>query len=174
MAQATANLDPLHDVKLKVYDLFKAGLHYKQIAQELNLIPGTVKTWTRRAGLVTPRSESIASKAKPDQPSHNSQVKNNLGKALVKVSGQLDKLKAPVGAKAIALQAKTIQSVAEPAAIVFGWGQGQGSTTLLSIQSYTTGQIQDQDQVLDVDSEPIPDQLDSKSSTSEPGPEPKP
>ena len=154
----------LADLKAKVLELYAQGVHYKEIAQKLVLKPTTVRTWALRAGLVKPRPDSNS--VKPDAPNHNSQVRNNLGKALVRASDKLEKLAEPKSPKAIKLHAELVKSLAEPASMVFGWSQSS-TTTLLSITSYTdVDQLPAQD-VIDVTPTALP-------STPQALPEPTP
>lgn len=186
MAQTASFPDPLADLKAKVTELLKAGLPYAQIAQDTGCNMNTLRSWAKRTGLQPIKPVAPQAKPKPDQTAGLSQiVRGRLGKELVKATNQIEKLVEPKSAKDMALRAKLVKDIAEPASLVFGWGEGKTITNLLSIQSYTTGQIQDQDEVqgqlepgpaIDVDSEPIPvpDQLDSKSNVSGTEPEPKP
>lgn len=142
--------------RLKVIELYQQGVHYTKIAAQTGVKTKTVHTWITRAGLVKNRQSSAEDKPIPN---HNAKVKDNLGRALVKATSKLDSLRAPKSLKAITQQAKVIQAIAEPASLVFGWGQGQ-SSTLISIQSYTQG-IVDQGQV--------PDQSQGRIYDMEPG-----
>jgi hypothetical protein len=160
MLQSTLDPDPLADVKAKVFTLLKEGLSYSKIVQATGCNLNTLKTWAKRNHLQPVRPVSSKPQPKPDQTAGLSQiVRGRLGKELVKATNQIDKLNEPKSAKDMALRAKLVKDIAEPASLVFGWGEGKTVTNLLSIQSYTTGQIQDQDQVqaLDIESEPVID-----------------